>query len=332
MKFLTPIGLGIGLVLLIALVLWEGVTDILHLLAASGWVLLLLPLAWLPSMLPLTEAWRRMFTPDQRPPVPRALAAMWIARAVNNLLPVANIGGEVVKARLSYVWGCRGTTAVASVVVDKTVQVIAIIAWGLIGVLCLLVIDPGNRIGHFALIGFGALAAALAGFVLVQRAGMFALVAHFGESMLKIESLNGVSVGARELDAEVIATYRRLRNFFHAVVLKTFGLVIQTAEVWLGCWLLGHPIGLVEATMLKSLTLTLSDVAFMIPNAYGIQEGAFIMVGALVGLDADTALALSLVLRIRDVLLDPPGLLVLHRIETHRWFGRSPASESKTPA
>jgi len=325
MKNLTQIGLGIGLLLLVALVLWQGVTDILRLLAASGWVLLLLPFAWLPSMIPLTEAWRQMFTADRRPPFPRALAAMWIARAVNNLLPVANIGGEVVKARLTYLRGCPGPTAVASVIVDKTVQVIGIILWGLIGVLCLYAIDPDNDFAQFALIGFVALGAAIAGFVLVQRAGMFGFLAHFGESMLKIESLNGVSVGARELDAEVLETYRRYRPLGYAVVLKTFGLVAQTAEVWIGCWLLGHPIGLLEATMLKSLTLTLSDVAFMIPNAYGVQEGAFIMVGALVGLDADTALALSLAIRIRDVLLDPPGLVVLHRIETHRWFGRATA-------
>lgn len=329
MRILTQIGLGIGLVLLIGLLLWQGVTDILQLLAASGWILLVLPLAWLPSLLPLTEAWRQLFTESGRPGFLRALAAMWMARAVNNLLPVANIGGEVVKARLSYVWGSRGPAAVASVVVDKTVQVIAIILWGLIGVLCLLAIDPDNSVAHFALIGFGALAAAIAGFVLAQRAGMFGFLAHLGESLLKIESLNGVAVGARELDAEVLEIYRRRGGFLRAVLLKPFGLALQTAEVWLGCWLLGHPIGIVEATMLKSLTLTLSDVAFVIPNAYGIQEGAFIVIGALVGLDADTALALSLSLRIRDVLLDPPALLVLHRIETHRWFGRAaPAPES----
>ena len=321
MKVLTQIGLGIGLVILIALVLRQGVTDILHLLTASGWVLLLLPLVWIPSLLPLTEAWRRLFDPAQRPAFGRALAAMWMARAVNNLLPVANIGGEVVKARLAYVWGSRGTTAVASVVVDKTVQVIAIILWGLAGVLCLLVVAPGNDIAEFALIGFGVLAVAIFAFLFVQRAGMFAFLAHFGEKLLRIESLNGVTVGARELDAAVLEIYGRRAGVLHAVLLKPFGLALQTVEVWLGCWLLGHPIGVVEATMLKSLTSTLSDVAFVIPNAYGIQEGAFIVIGALVGLDADTALALSLALRIRDVLLDPPGLLVLHRIETHRWFG-----------
>ena len=61
--------------------------------------------------------------------------------------------------------------------------------------------------------------------------------------------------------------------------------------------------------MLKSLTFTLSDIAFVIPNAYGVQEGVFILIGGLVGLSSEQALALSLALRIRDLILDPAGLL-----------------------
>lgn len=322
MRLLTQIGLGLGLLLLVALLLWQGVADILALLSSSGWILLLLPLAWLPNFLPLAESWRRLFAPEQRPGFLRTVGAIWMARAVNNLVPAANLGGEVVKARLAYVWGARGTTAAASVIVDKTVQVIAVILWGLVGVLCLLAVSPGNRIALFALIGFGVLTVAAFGFFLAQRGGMFGFLAHFGESMLKIESLDGVTVSAREVDAAVMDIYRRRREFVRAVVLKPIGLALQTAELWLACWLLGFPVSVVEAIMLRSLSSTLSDVAFVIPNAYGIQEGAFIVIGALLGMSPELALALSLSLRIKDVLLDPAALLVLHRIETHRWFGK----------
>lgn len=70
--------------------------------------------------------------------------------------------------------------------------------------------------------------------------------------------------------------------------------------------------------MLKSLTSTLRDVAFVIPNGYGIQEGAFILIGSLVGLDADTSLAISLAIRIRDLILDPAGLMALHQVESRQ--------------
>ncbi len=75
--------------------------------------------------------------------------------------------------------------------------------------------------------------------------------------------------------------------------------------------------------MLKSLTTTLSDIAFIIPNAYGIQEGAFILVGALVGLAPDEALAVSLAIRIRDLIFDPAGLLTFHQIEARQSVKRA---------
>jgi putative membrane protein len=328
MRILTQIGLVIGLLLLIALLVWQGAVEVFTLLASSGWVLLVLPLAWLPSLLVATLGWLQLFNPDQRPGYVRAAAAMWMGRAVNNLLPTATIGGEVAKARLIYIWGTRGTVAAASVIVDKTGQVISVILWGLCGVALLAVLDPGNQIAMFALAGFGILTIATVGFILVQRAGMFGFLAQFGEKLLRIESLDGLTISAREVDAVVRETYARRRAFARNALIRTLALAVQTAEVWAACLLLGHPIGILEALMLRSLTVTISDIAFIIPNAYGIQEGAFIVLGALVGLPAEAALAVSLSLRIRDVLLDPVGLLVLHQIEARRWLARPPGANS----
>ena len=54
---------------------------------------------------------------------------------------------------------------------------------------------------------------------------------------------------------------------------------------------------------------------FIIPNAYGIQEGAYMMVGALLGLTADFALAVSLATRVRELLIDIPGLIYWQVLE-----------------
>ena len=121
----------------------------------------------------------------------------------------------------------------------------------------------------------------------------------------------------------VYATYARRRRFVTACLLKTLGLALQSTEVWLGCYLLGYPVDIAEALMLRSLTATMSDVAFIIPNAYGVQEGAFIITGALIGLPPEACLALSLALRIRDIILDPTGLLALHHIESKRIMQRA---------
>lgn len=328
MRIFTQFGLFAGLSLLIGLLIWQGVVDVFGLLLSSGWLLLLLPLAWLPNLIPATEAWRQLFGPGQGPRFTHALLAMWMGRAVNNLLPVATIGGEIVKARLVYLWGCRGTGAAASVIVDKTIQVIAVILWGLIGVSILLLISANDELAFAAMAGFAVLAVCVAGFFALQRAGMFGFLARWGERLLPLESIEGITLSAREIDAAVLGIYSHKHRIGRAVWLKTLGLVLQTAEVWAACLILGHPIGLLEAAMLKSLTATLSDVAFIIPNAYGIQEGAYVLVGALVGLPPDLSLAVSLAIRIRDLLLDPAGLLTLHRVESRRRSAAVPRQES----
>lgn len=321
-RLLTYLGLAAGIMLLVGLLLWQGALDVWRLLSTTGWQLLLLPLVWVPNFLFAGAAWRRLFPePGPRPSLVQSIGGIWMARAVNNLLPVASIGGEVAKARLAYHWGCSATTATASVIVDKTLQVVAVILWGLTGVACLLLLSRDDKLAYLALTGFGVLSVGALGFFLVQRAGMLGILARLGENLLRIDSLCGVTLGARETDSEVMAIYRRRGALAEVTLLRVLTLALQTGEVWLACVMLGHPIGLAEAVLLKSLTFTLSDIAFVIPNGYGVQEGAFILIGALVGLDAETALALSLAIRIRDVILDPPGLLVLHHIETRRWFG-----------
>jgi uncharacterized membrane protein YbhN (UPF0104 family) len=61
----------------------------------------------------------------------------------------------------------------------------------------------------------------------------------------------------------------------------------------------------------------------MLPGALGALEGSFVLFGALFGLPADTALAISCRKRLRELALGLPGLFVSHWMEGHL----SPASE-----
>ncbi len=84
-----------------------------------------------------------------------------------------------------------------------------------------------------------------------------------------------------------------------------------------------------EAMFLKSMTSTLSDVAFVIPNAYGIQEGAFVVLGAMLGLPPDLMLAVSLSIRIRELLVDIPGLVIWQHAEGYHLFKKRKLSASE---
>ena len=64
------------------------------------------------------------------------------------------------------------------------------------------------------------------------------------------------------------------------------------------------------------------SVAFAIPNAVGVQEGAYILLGVGFGLTPETALALSLLKRARDLTIGLPVLAAWQLVESGRLWRR----------
>ena len=328
MKIASYIGLVIGLVIMTALVVSEGVMDIADLLTSTGWVLLLVPAIWFPTVLMNARCWQLLFRADRAPTFFQAFYAQWMGRAVNTLLPVASIGGEVVKARVLVLWGIDAKHAAASAVVDKTVQVITVIVWGVAGVSLLAMMALDNQLVISALIGMALLGAGVAGFLVVQRAGIFGIAAKSAHKVIKTDFVGGLVEKADEVDRIVRELYRNRVRLTAAVSWRLAALILQSGEVWLAAYLLGYPISIVEALMLKSLSSTLSDAAFVVPNSYGVQEGAFVLLGGLIGLSAEVSLAISLAIRIRELIIDVPGLVFWQHVEGRAIFRRRQDDQS----
>jgi len=328
MKIASYIGLVIGLVIMTALVVSEGVMDIADLLTSTGWVLLLVPAIWFPTVLMNARCWQLLFRADRAPTFFQAFYAQWMGRAVNTLLPVASIGGEVVKARVLVLWGIDAKHAAASAVVDKTVQVITVIVWGVAGVSLLAMMALDNQLVISALIGMALLGAGVAGFLVVQRAGIFGIAAKSAHKVIKTDFVGGLVEKADEVDRIVRELYRNRVRLTAAVPWRLAALILQSGEVWLAAYLLGYPISIVEALMLKSLSSTLSDAAFVVPNSYGVQEGAFVLLGGLIGLSAEVSLAISLAIRIRELIIDVPGLVFWQHAEGRAIFRRRQDDQS----
>lgn len=329
MKIASYIGLVIGLVIMTALVVSEGVMDIADLLTSTGWVLLLVPAIWFPTVLMNARCWQLLFRADRAPTFFQAFYAQWMGRAVNTLLPVASIGGEVVKARVLILWGIDASHAAASAVVDKTVQVITVIVWGVAGVSLLAMMALDSQLVISALIGMALLGAGVAGFLVVQRAGIFGLAAKSAHKVIKTDYVGGLVEKADEVDRIVRELYRNRARLTAAISWRLAALVLQSGEVWLAAYLLGFPISIVEALMLKSLSSTLSDAAFVVPNSYGVQEGAFVLLGGLIGIAPEVALAISLAIRIRELIIDVPGLVFWQHAEGRAIFRRRQIDQSK---
>jgi len=68
---------------------------------------------------------------------------------------------------------------------------------------------------------------------------------------------------------------------------------------------------LAYALLLESLGQAIRGAGFAIPGALGIQEGGYLLLAPVVGLQPGAAIALSLAKRSRELLLGLPGLLYL---------------------
>jgi hypothetical protein len=100
--------------------------------------------------------------------VPVVVGLRTVGEAVNVLLPVAAVGGDIVRARLLNFSGVAGGAAAGSALVDLLLQAAAQALFALIGIALLMQVAGGTEI---AARGVGIAALALSGFYVVQRFG-----------------------------------------------------------------------------------------------------------------------------------------------------------------
>jgi len=319
-KIGVQISLALGLGVVIALIAAEGAGAIASLLAGAGWKLVLLvPLQTLPLMLDAL-GWRSVILGRIRLPALFLIAC--IRQAINRLLPVANVGGEIVGIRLLAQQGVDGAAAGASVVVELLLSLFAQYLFVAIGVVCLFYRTHNARAVQALGIGLAAgLPALVLMMVIVRNGRVFHRVEQMAKRLLSrwLNGHRGFDHGAR-VDAAVRETLAARSRLSHALGWQISALVAGSSETWLALRWLGHPVGFSDALVLESLTQAAKSVLFMVPSALGVQEAGLIGVGLLLGLGSDVALALSLAKRMREVLFGLPSLLAWQWIEGRKIF------------
>ena len=96
--------------------------------------------------------------------------------------------------------------------------------------------------------------------------------------------------------------------------------VLVSCETWLVLSFIDARLGLAAALVIDSLLSGLRSMAFMVPQALGVQEDAYVLLDALFGVAPEAALALSLIRRARDLAIGAPALIVWQVIEGSRAY------------
>jgi putative membrane protein len=143
----------------------------------------------------------------------------------------------------------------------------------------------------------------------VQRRGLFAGIAGALKRLSDNRGLHAFVGGAAALDAAINRIYRKPSAVLYSSIYRLLGWIVGAGEVWLALYFLDAPTTLSNALLLESLGQAVRSAAFLIPGAMGVQEGGFLLLGGLVGLSPEVALALSLTKRVRVLLLGIPGLI-----------------------
>ena len=244
-----------------------------------------------------------------RPPI--GLAGFFRLRlmreGLNTLLPLAHVGGEVVAAQVMTRAGIPAAVAAAGMVVDVTVEVCAQLAFLAAGCVALAALAGTGA----AWLWGGSLGLAALG------AGSLALAQRFGGLRLLEAVVRGIgrqwpallpAGGLDGLEAEARAIYRRPGRLFMAFGLQGAAWALGTAETWLVLHALGLDVSAGQAFVVESLGMAARSAGFVVPGALAIQEGGFVLAAAAVGLPGTAALSLSLVKRVRELLIGLAGL------------------------
>jgi putative membrane protein len=325
MKYLGRVLAAAGLALSIWLFLHDNPTAIVALVRQAGLGLVVAGLIHLLPMALNARGWQVLLPGAGRPTLAAMVRLVWIRESINGLLPVARVGGEIVSFRLMRMIGVRRAPAAASLVVDMGLCMLCQVAVVSLGIGLLAAYRTDDLMLQLG-IGLVIVAPVAALFIFVQYAGPFERVARF-MNRFAAGKLDGVLGDSVRIDRAVRAMYRRRGAVIRSLIWQLSGCLAGAAEIWAALWLLGHPIGPTKSLAIEAVIVAVSSAGFLVPGAIGIQEGSFLMIGAVLGLDPATSLALAAARRLRDCIIFFPGLCAWHLAEGGEIRRRKPSKD-----
>jgi putative membrane protein len=241
------------------------------------------------------------------------LFLMWSALvrdAVGNLMPLSKLGGDAVGVRLLFARIRHLPFAVASIAAELGVRAIALSVYWSIGLA--LALEDSNVIdrnfltaGSIVIVIVGS---AVAGALLLRgfQPGTRPAFLKASRTPQWMQSLHGRFARVRICLRQLSAQRDRLRD---ACVLQLAALVLGTLESLLILDDLGHAVPWRVAFILESLVQGTRTLFGFIPAGIGVQELGLAFAATAYGITPETGLAISVIKRLRELLLGLPFLM-----------------------
>ncbi|RAU22053.1 hypothetical protein CU669_10200 [Paramagnetospirillum kuznetsovii] len=303
----------IAVILGLAWWLREGFGDVTGALDAAGWSGVMILAAY--HILPVALCGLSWAALQSGHPAYLFILGRWIKDGVGDLAAFVPLAGEVAGIRMMAGLGMRISEASAVMIVDVTAEAIAQVIFSLLGVSMWMVNFPNSEVTRWALMALAISIPGIIAFIALQKS----TVMRFLETLPSRLAPGTWSAPDAEdgVRAAIHLLYDDRRRLALSVFWHVLAWVAGAAEAWIAMQLLGHPLDLDDILAMESVIFAIRSVAFVVPAAIGLQEGGYVIVGALLGLPTELALALSLLKRGRELVLGLPSLLAWHFVEHH---------------
>ncbi len=312
----------LGLATVIALVIHQGWSTIFSAIGHAGWRLLwLLPFHVLPLLLDVI-GWRVLLArrdPHRQATIPVLFWIAAIREACNRLLPVANVGGEIIGIRLIRWRGIDSAVAAASVIVEVLLSLVNLYLFAVLGMVLLIELTHSISVPRSILLTLiASLLVPVVLIVLLRHGKVFSRLEIFAEKLLGGRSRLSKLIDGSRLDMEIRILYGRPGRLLVACIWQFLGLLVGSFESWLALRLLGYPVSVWDAIAIEAVTQALRQLNFVTPAGLGTQEVGLVLFGNMIGLPPDASIALSLVKRMREITFGVPALISWQWAETHK--------------
>lgn len=320
MKLRIVIIAALGLALALYLVMYVGLGAVFSAAVAVGWIGFAILCLYALAMFPVLGAAWYVLLPDSSGARLRVFVwARMVRDAASEVLPFSQLGGIVIGARAAILQGLSPPLAFGTMIVDVTTELLAQIAYVALGIMILTARAPQTSVTasltKVAVIGL--LLAAVAG-------GLFLALQRYGHRMtgeLATRLLRGAGAATAAVSATLDTIYRSPARVGLSLVIHFAEWIACAIGAWIAFRLIGARLDLASVMAIESLVYATRSAAAFIPNALGVQEGAYAVLAPLFGVGPEIGLAVSLLKRARDIAIGVPVLLIWQAAEGQRALG-----------
>ena len=298
--------LVLGCAILAGFAAWSGVAAVGRDVLAATWVLPALLAVQLVQLYLSALSWRLLI--GGRPGVGRLQAwrLRWVREGIDSLLPVAQVGGELVAVGLLHRRGVSLARAGAATTLDLLTEAATLPVVVLAGTVVLWLEGGDVRVLGWVWAGTGLVILGVAAVGAAHAAGGFRVVGRlwdrWGPRALAVEGLGG----------EVDAILRDRGRLLAAAGWHVLAWSLGAAEVWLALRAVGCPVGAGAAFVIEAFGAAARGAGFAIPASLGVQDGGYVLAAGLFGVPPEAAFAMAALKRLRELAMGVAGLLFWH--------------------